>query len=339
MATLTQIAKETGFSVTTVSRVLNNDNTLNVSHETRLKIFEVAEELNYKTRKERRGKNQPEKKLTVLILEWYSFNEMLNDPYYLYLMMSLEKQCALNDINTIKVVNVGGEYRLTCEMEIDGTIAVGRFAPHEIEIIKQFSDKIVFVDSSPREAEYSSVTPNYKLGIALSIEHLLELGHQEIGFVGGAVLGDNKEIIVDHRKQAFIQIMEKHGLYNPDYLFEGDCLCVDEGYQLMNNRIMQAKKLPTAIFVANDTMANGVMTALNEHSIRVPEDISIIGFNDLVSSQFTSPPLTSVHVPTHFMSDCAIELLQEALDSPAALPKKVIVPCRLTVRESCQKVK
>ncbi|NLJ90258.1 MAG: LacI family transcriptional regulator [Clostridiales bacterium] len=339
MATLSQIAKATGLSVTTVSRVLNHDETLNVPDETKFKIFEAAEKLDYKTIKARKAENARLNRLSILILDWYSEYEMLNDPYYLYLMTTLEKQCALSNMNTIRVVNVNGEYKLTVDVKIDGMLAIGRFNPNQLNMLKDFTKNIVFLDSSPMEAKYSSVIPNYRLGVTQAIEYFLSLGHREIGFVGGEVVGYEQEVIVDHRKQEFIQLLDKHGLYNSEYIFEGARISYEEGYKTILEAIQSGRKLPTALFVANDSMANGVMRALAECGINVPNDISIIGFNNLTSTQFMTPPLTTINIPMTFMADCAIETLQQTIENESILPRKIIVPCNLVVRDTCTKPK
>ncbi len=335
MATLSQIARTTGLSVATVSRVLNHDETLSVSDETKFKIFEAAEKLDYKTIKARKAESERSKRPSILILDWYSEYEMLNDPYYLYLMMTLEKHCALANMNTIRVVNVDGEYKQTVDVEIDGMLAIGRFAHDQMSLLENFSKNIIFLDSSPQESTYSSVTPNYTLGVTLAVEHFLSLGHREIGFVGGVVLGYDREVIVDHRKRELIQLLEKHGIYNSQYFFEGARISYEEGYKTIKKAIQNNEKLPTALFVANDTMASGVIRALDENKIKVPNDISIIGFNNIASTQFTKPPLTTIDIPISFMADCAIEVLQQTIANDSLLPRKIVVPCSLVSRESC----
>jgi len=335
MATLSQIAEATGLSITTVSRVLNHDVTLCVPDETKLKVFEAAERLDYKPVNARKARYKRLRRLSVLILDWYSEYEMLNDPYYLYLMTTLEKHCALSNMNTIRVVNVNGEYKLTVDVEIDGMVAIGRFNPKQLNMLKNFTKNIVFLDSSPMEAIYSSVIPNYKLGVTQAVDYFLSLGHREIGFVGGEVVGNEQEKIVDHRKQELIYLLKKHGIYNSEYFFEGARISYDEGYKAIINAIKKNMKLPTALLVANDTMASGVIRALNENGLKVPDDISIIGFNNLPSTQYMTPPLTTIEIPLGFMADCAIETLRQTIENESILPRKIVVPCKLVIRETC----
>lgn len=338
MPTINQIAKASKVSSATVSRVLNHDNSLKVSNETKMKIFEVAEKLEYKTVKERKNILKKEKKLNIIVLDWYSEAELLEDPYYLYLLTSIEKNCNLLNLNTIRMVKVKGTYKLTVDLEIDGMLAIGRFSPDDIDEIIKFTKNIVFLDSSPNDQIFSSVAINHKLGVIESLEYLIEMGHKNIAFIGAEVVGDHKEIKTDERKEVFISFIKQKGLYNENYIFEGEKLSFDEGYRLAKCMIEQTTVLPTAIFIANDTTATGVLAALNQAKISVPKDISLIGFNDLPTTKHLSPPLTSVKVPMSFMAECAIEMLLKKISDEKVLPRKTIVPCKLIVRESCREL-
>jgi len=336
MATIRDIALKAGVSPATVSRVLNHDDTLSVSPETQMRIFKIAEELEYKTVRERKTNSAKKERPNLGIVDWYSDVEQLDDPYYLYLMTSIEKQCSLSNINTFRVNKHNGKYHVFINSDIDGIIAIGKFSDDEIEELSKLTEDIVFVDSSPHERKYDSVTINYRLGVSEALQYLVDLGHTEIGFIGGCVVGDNKEVTDDHRKNLFIDIMKKYNLYNPYYVYVGNRISFGEGYRLINEAV-KSGHIPTAFFIANDTMATGALRALHEAKIHVPNDISIIGFNDLPTSKYLIPTLTTVRVPIVFMAETAIELLQERIYKDRTLPKKVLVPSELVIRNSCRK--
>lgn len=335
MATIKDIAAKAGVSPATVSRVLNHDTTLSVSPETKVRIFKIADELEYVTVRERK-KNQAEKsRLTFGILDWYSEIELLDDPYYLYLMTTVEKECALSNINTFKINKMNEKYQVMVD-DLSGIIAIGKFSDEEITELSAYTNNIVFVDSSPQEKTYDSVTINFRLGITEAIQYLIELGHTEIGFIGGSVVGDRKEKTIDNRKKEFMAIMEEYQLLNPDYIHIGSRISHLEGYNVLN-QALKARKLPTAFLIANDTMATGALRALHEARIKVPDDMSIIGFNDLVTSKFLIPPLTTIRVHLGFMALTAIDLLKERIYRERVIPKKVLIPSELVVRKSCKK--
>lgn len=335
MATIKEIAKKAGVSPATVSRVLNHDTTLSVSSETKVRILKIAEELEYVTVRERKRNKAKKTTLNIGVLDWYSEVELLDDPYYLYLMTTIEKECAQANISTFKISKINDKYQVMIN-NVDGIIAIGKFSNEEIEELSTYTNNIVFVDSSPQEKIYDSVTINFRLGITEAIQYLIQLGHTEIGFIGGSVVGDYKEKTIDNRKKEFISIMEEYQLFNPDYIYTGNKISHQEGYSVLN-QALQGNKLPTAFLIANDTMATGALRALHEAKINVPNEMSIIGFNDLVTSKFLIPPLTTIRVHINFMALTAIDLLKERIYKGRVIPKKVLIPSELVIRKSCKK--
>lgn len=337
MATLKEIADKAGVSPATVSRVLNHDNTLSVSYDTKVRILEIAEELEYKTVRERKSINAENYRMSFGILDWYSEIELLDDPYYLYLMKTIEKECASANIDTFRVNKINDRYQVMVK-NVDGIIAIGKFSDDEIADLASHTKNIVFLDSSPQEKIYDSVTINFRLGITEALQYLMDLGHTEIGFMGGSVVGDHKEITIDNRKRIFVDIMEEHQLYNPDFIYTGSRISCNEGYNL-TIQALKSGKMPTAFLIANDTMATGALRALHEAKINVPNDISIIGFNDLAASKYLIPPLTTIRVHLNFMAETAIDLLKERIYKERVIPKKVLIPSELVIRKSCKKRK
>jgi len=335
MATIKDIALKSGVSPSAVSRVLNHDVTISVSEETKLKIFRAAEELEYRTIRERKNVIEKKDRLNIGIVDWYSDIEQLDDPYYLYLMMAIEKQCSLSGISTFKINKYNGQYYSTITGQADGIIAIGRFSDEEINEISLISSNIVFLDSSPLESKFDSVVLNYRLGLTEALEYLLELGHRHIGFIGGVAVGDHKETIVDHRLREFSSFLEERSLFVQNSVFLGSRISSSEGYRLVSE-ILKTPKLPTAFFVSNDSMAAGALRALHEAKVHIPNDVSIIGFNDLPAAKYLYPPLTTVSVPIDFMAEIAIELMTERVSKGRILPKKVLVPTQLVVRKSCK---
>ena len=147
MATLKEIANVVGVSVGTVSRVLNNDSTLSVGDETKIKIFNVAEEMQYKTLKQRKSSDKSKtNKLRVGIVEMYNPKEQLEDPYYLLLRSVVDKECFENEIEVVNLYKNNEEYRFIGEEFINGIIAIGKFDKSEIKSLNKLSENIVFLD-------------------------------------------------------------------------------------------------------------------------------------------------------------------------------------------------
>lgn len=338
MSTIKEIAEKAGVSLSTVSRVLNHDSTISVSDETKRHILEAAQELDYKTIRERKNIQTESKRLTFGLVDWYSDYELLDDPYYLYLMTAIEKECASVNINIYKINKVNGRFNTFNLNILDGIIAIGKFSDNEISDLTAYTDKIVFLDSSPKEKFFDSVTINMKLGIVEALEYLLELGHTEIGYIGANGIGDNKEPTVEQRTIIFTDFMKNRNLYKPDYVYISNIISYNGGYNLMNEAL-KSGHLPTAFFIANDTMATGVLRALYEAKIHVPNDISIIGFNDDPTSKYLIPPLTTVRVHQNFMATTTVELLLERIHKQRVIAKKLVIPSELIIRKSCKNLK
>lgn len=333
MATLKKIANISGFSLATVSRVLNFDNNLSVTDETRKRIFEVAEELNYKTLKQRN--RNTDKKVKVGVIYWYSKREELGDPYYLSIRKGIEKECFNRKIQIIMIFKDDEEYFINNLSEFDGIIAVGKFSKEAIDKISVYLKKIVFVDFSPYDRKYDSVVTDFKVTVLQALKYLLSLGHSKIGYIGGKeYIGKNREPIEDEREITYIEFVKNNNIYNSDYIYLGN-FTFEDGYNLMKEAIKRSK-LPTAFFVANDSMAIGAIKALYESKINVPKDISIIGFNDIPTSKYVVPPLSTIKVHTEFMGITAVELLLERINRNREVPKKVIIPSELIIRKSCK---
>lgn len=335
MATIKDIAQKAGVSLATVSRVLNYDNTLSVTDETKKRIFEVAEELEYKTVKERSVLKNIDKRLKIGIIHWYSEKEELGDPYYLSIRMGIEKECSNKNIDVVKIFKKEERYG-SCGIEhLDGIMAIGKFSREDIDNFSTYSSNIVFIDSSPNERKFDSVIIDFKEAMLEVLKYLIALGHKEIGYIGGReYIGESKELIRDKREETYYDFMRENLLYNPNYLSTGK-FTAEHGYKLMKT-MLQKEKIPTAFFIASDTMATGAIKAIHESSLKIPEDISIVGFNDIATSKYLVPPLTTVKVYTEFMGTTAVALLLERITEGRSISKKVVIPFELIIRESCK---
>ena len=341
MATLKEIANYVGCSVATVSRVLNHDSSISVSDETKIKIFDAAEELEYKTLKERKITSKFNvNKLRVGVVEMYNHREQLQDPYYLLLRSVVEKECFDNEIEVVNIYKSENEYKFIGDEKLDGVIAIGKFTKKEIKMISEICDSIVFLDSSPDEQNFDSVIVNFKLGTNKALDYLLELGHEDIGYVGSyKTLDDAKEKNMDNRLKNYIEYMKNKNLYKEENVLDTKEMTAMAGYEATKDFIKDCKKMPTAFFVGTDTIATGVLKALYENNIKVPEDVSIIGFNDLIASQYTVPPLSTVRVHIEHLAGASVDLILEKINKNRTYCKKVIIPSELVIRESTMKPK
>ena len=330
MVTIKDIANSAGVSIATVSRVLNFDDKLNVTDATKQRIFQVAEELNYIKKND---KNTKKSIFKVAIANWYTEKEEVLDPYYLSIRLAVEKKCASENIEVVKLsplFNIGIK-------EVDGIIAIGKFGNKELERLRTVSENIVFVDSSPKSDVYDSVVCDLKYATINILNYLEKLGHKNIGFISGIeYINDGKDIFVDRRERTYKEEMRIRGIDCKSNLYIGK-FTPQSGYELMK-KALEDKNDITAYIVANDSMAIGAYRAISEAGLQVPEDISVISYNDNITSQFIVPPLTTVKIYMEFMGETAVGLIIERLKDEREIAKKIVIPTRLIKRGSCSQI-
>lgn len=219
MATIRDLAKHTGFSVTTISRVLNNDPTLNVTDNTRVSILEAADELHYSLPKTRHSHKH--RLVHIAIVEMMSLKEQLADPYYLYLKNYVVRNCMEHDCNVSYLFEQSGKYQTLEKTPLDGILAIGIFSEQQIAQLLEISPNIVFVDSSPDERRFDSVVLNFRLGVEQALDYLLYKGHRKIGFLGPAYkLDQKKRPALEARRQYFIDYMKNAGIFDEHLIID-----------------------------------------------------------------------------------------------------------------------
>lgn len=324
MATIREVANQAGVSIATVSRVLNLDDTLNVAEETKNRIFETAEELGYVS--SHRKKKQ--KALNIGIAHWYTEEQELKDPYYLAIRIAVEKKCDEEAIIFQRLASYDKSHKA-----FDGIIAIGKFGKNDIHKLEAYECPIVFVDFSPNEEKFDSVVTDYKKGVCKALEYLLQIGYEEIGYIGGCEYLEG-ELLEDEREITFRAFMGKRNRCCEEWILKGAFL-PEEGYRLMKE-CLQRPNHPSAFFVASDPMAIGAYKAISEANLKIGEDISLIGFDDIDTSQFLTPGLTTIKVYTSFMGKTAVEVLVEQIKSRYEVHKQILIPTKLMIRESCK---
>lgn len=333
MATIKDIAAKAQVSPATVSRVLNYDESLSISDEKRKLILEIADKLNYKTPRYRKVHAMVSKKINMGLINWYTEKEELEDPYYLSIRLGIEKICDEKGISLVKMSKEKEKNNAKVMNDLNGIIVIvsTRISLNEIEYLKSMNPNVVLVDAAPSGKGFDSVIIDYKEAVEEVLTFLTEVKkYEKVGYIGGDETCNSVGYNMT-RKETFIQYMKEKGLYNPEYVYEGQ-FDAHSGYVLLKE-IIDHDDLPEVIFMANDSIAIGALRALHEMGIRVPEDIAIVGFNDIPTAQYTFPPLTTVKLFTELMGETAIELLLEQIKG-RNVSKKVILQTELMIRGS-----
>jgi len=331
MATIKEIAEKANTSIGTVSRVLNFDESLRVSDEKRELILKIAEELQYQGKSQRRRKT----KFTIGVVSMYTTLEELEDPFYLSIRLGVEK--SVNKKNTdLKVIHdtdKGYDYQVI--KGVDGLIAIGHFTSQEIKRFNQITSHIVFVNSNPAPQVHDSILFDGDNAVKEVVEYLTQLGHKNIGFVGVKSIREKSSVdLKETRYELVKKYLSEKNLYQEENIYHGGRTYKD-GHDIMK-QIIDEDRLPSALFFGNDSMCIGALTALYEAGIRVPEHISIIGYNDITNAEYSLPPLTTVKVYTELMGGQAFNLLIERIKG-RSIPIKMITPTKLVIRDSVAK--
>ncbi|MCB5952565.1 LacI family DNA-binding transcriptional regulator [Enterococcus sp. BWT-B8] len=325
MATIKDIAQLAGVSPATVSRVLNYDTELSVALETKKKIFEAAEELNYTKYK----KNQRASSQTVRLIQWFSDQEELEDIYYLSIRLGIEKRAEEANIQLIKE-----SFDTLSERTADGTIALGKFDNDQIKELASLDGELLFVDFDGITYGHNSIVVDFSQGMDLVFNHFMKAGYKKIGCLTGVEFTKgNKTRVEDPRFQYLKSNLEAAELFDEQLIISAD-FSLDDGYKQTKKFLETHSEYPEALFASSDALAIGALKAFQEAGLRIPEEISVIGFNDVSVAKYVSPALTTVKVYTEWMGELAIETMDQLIRERAPVPRKITVGTELIVRQS-----
>ena len=341
MATLKDIAEKAGVSITTVSRVLNYDDTLGASEETRRKIFEIAAELDYKTIKQRNQNKRDSKifsnpfvkekgNLRIGVLQSSAAEGELQDPYYLSIRMGIEKECAKQNVILEKIVTIESLYEPKGkEQTFSGIITIGKFSQEDTKKLEEYFLPIVFVDGNCKNRGMDYVSIDLEKATQEALLYLMELGHKHIGFIGF----EGHVHCSDKREITFRRFMEKYKFATEEDIYATSAMAAG-GYKIMK-KVIQKTNPPTAFFTANDSIAIGVLKALHENKIAIPRQMSIIGFDDIPNAKYTVPSLTTIKAYTEHMGETGVKLLLDQIyNEGCTVGRWVTIPTKLIIRES-----
>lgn len=338
MATLKEIAERTGYSPATISRILSADPTLSVTEDARRAVLEAAGQLNYSQTKSRRGRN-PKVVLRLGLADMLTPTQQLDDPYYLYLSNHVKQGCAEKKYALTSLERRNDLFVAPDGEPLDGILAVGLLTTKQIESLAAITPNIVFLDSSPFESRFDSVVPGYDLGISLAMEHLTQLNHRKIGFVGPTFkYNDRRQSALEVRRKIFCNLMEQRGLLD-EAVFVECPMELNPTIHAWKDFLKSGKELPTAVICANEDNAMGTVQCLLQEGFSLPRDLSVVSFNDTPRSALLTPSLTSVSINAEEMANVALRLVYERAALPdrqpiRSIPLKVVVPPSLVVRQS-----
>lgn len=339
MSTIRDIAKLANVSTATVSRVLNNDTKYKMTDETRERVWQAVTQLNYKINSSPKRKalteDHPTNKSHIKIGCVLSVTkDKYNDPYFMSILSGVEERLLSSGYN-IAFIRTGFELDdkqilfNTFSESITGLILMESLNSETYEYIRKKVPYIVGVDTE--RGDIDNVGYDHYNVASIAVNHLIEKGHTQIGFIGGS--GFTRNLKESRRYRGYFATMHAAGLLvNPDWVI--DCMW-DEAICIENiNRLCQTKNYPTAFFVASDLMAMAALNGLYNNGVSVPNEVAVIGLSNIEVSKYSNPPLSTIDIPTKEIGMVAVDLLIDRLNGNDLLPKKVILPTHLVVRSS-----
>nr|WP_321456057.1 LacI family DNA-binding transcriptional regulator [uncultured Cohaesibacter sp.] len=335
MATIKDIAERVGVSPTTVSRVLNYDSSLSVSETKRRQIIETAQELNYAPPRMRSKKKKiaAARQTTITLLHSLSATEELADPYFITIRHSVEKRLSEADLKINFRFSQLSELPEDFPQKGNATLIVGPHKRQTIDALAALESPCVCVDFPPDRQDIDCVFPELEHATENLLNALWNKGFRKFGFIG-ALSGEAnpRRPYPDLRSRTFMQWFKERELEAAaNVCFER--LTPMSGFELAR-QLLDKEDRPEIIVAANDTMAIGAIQAATSLGLKVPEDIGVVGFNDIPAAKLIEPGLTTVAIPAEEIGRTAVDLLLEQL-SGRSFSKKVILGTKICWRESC----
>jgi LacI family transcriptional regulator len=329
--TIRQIAKLAGVSRSTVSRVINDHP--NVSAETRVQVLQVVAETGFHPDPIARSLSSRRAGIIGLVIP-LSIQSLFEDPFFPRLMQGISQGCNSHDyILSLFLLHTLEEEakvypRISRRQLLDGVVVTA--TRHGDPLIPQLlANKIPFVLHGRHEdARVSFVEVDNVTGAHNAVTHLVRLGRRRIALIGGP----SGSLAAEDRKRGYLDALQERRVPVDEALIVHGDFTETSGYQAMQRLLPHD---PDAVFAASDSMALGALRTLREAEKRVPEEIALVGFDDLPHAVTADPPLTTVRQPIQQTGVLAIEMLIDILESGADPPRRIILPTELVIRASC----
>jgi len=338
--TLKEIAEMAGVSISTVSRVINQNNTKVASKEVQDRIWKIVRDSNYvpnaSARSLKLGNANYQTEIPMKTIGCIFARSMTdkNDPFFSQIARAIEQE-AFRQGYLMKYsfsaydINDSNIFHLITNNQVNGLAILGRFDQTLLKFIKQHYKHVVYTGLNKVDTGFDQIICDGYQATITAVHYLHKLGHTQIGYVGEK----NKEV----RYQGYYDAMSALNLPIKREHIVSTVLSSEGGYKGMEEFFKRDTSV-TALFCANDLTAIGVMKAIKEHGYRIPEDISIISIDDIDTAQYVSPMLTTVHVPMEELGKMTAKILIDRIENGKSLPVIIELPFYIANRESCKAI-
>jgi LacI family transcriptional regulator len=332
------VAKAANVSVATVSLVLNNKP--GVSEITRQKILEITQSLITSTQTQSILNDGFAK--AIRFLKIIKHGHVLNRDHNVFIasyLDGLEAEARTKgynlEVTTLETTDAAAINNALSHPNFRGLIVLGtELTEQDLGNFESFAIPMVFIDTDYEQLPFNFVDMNNLEAAYQIIKYFIDNGHSKIGLIKAAVETGNFHL----REQGFLSALHYYKVpLSHSHIFQVDST-FDGAYQNMSQLLKKGTSLPTAFFASNDIIAYGCIKALKEYGLQVPEDISIIGFDDLPLSALMDPPLTTMKISKKQIGRMAMKLLLEKLESNSTSFTKTIIGSELVVRNSVKNI-
>lgn len=335
--TSSHVAAQAGVSRTTVSFVLNGVPASGISDETRTRVLLAARELGYVPNAAARSLVSGTSQTIALVIP---HNEHIRvDAFIPGLLGAINQYCHAQGfrvlLESVEDVTVPGAYlRLVDSRRIDGLIMLNprqQETPHLLELARRRFPLVLFGSGPGIDSDICSISTDNRAAARGATAHLLALGHRRIAHLSFASLDYQVALA---RWEGYCDALAGYGLAaDPDLLVHGD-FSAASAYAAART-LLQRPARPSALFAGNDIMAFGAMRAIREHGLRIPDDIAVVGFDDMALAEFAAPPLSTVRTDPMVQGALGAEMLLQLIRGGAPAQRHVVMDTELVVRASC----
>lgn len=329
--TLEDIADMCGVSRSTVSRVINGD--LNVSERTRQKVLDVIQKYNFQPNLAARGLAKGHTRILGLVIP-KGVQAIFEEPFFAMLIQGVSTRCNALDYSVMLwLAEPDYERRMITKILynglVDGVIVASMLMDDTIiDSLGQRKLPFILIGRHPVDNKLSYLDVDNRGGACQAVLHLLRSGCRRVA----TITGPQNMIAGIHRYQGYLDAFHDRDVpVIPELVAEGDFTDAS-GYACMQGLLPQK---PDAVFVASDTMALAAIQAIQEHGLRIPDDIAVAGFDDIPQANRITPALTTVRQPITRIGAVAAETLIDMIETGSTLPRQMVFPAELVIRDSC----
>ena len=328
------VAKEAGVSTTTVSYVLNRHPGETISAETTQRVLDAAKRLNYVPNLNARSLSSRHTNLIGVVIPQTEPGKefMFSNPFYGELLSAIEYTARKSGYHLLlSGTREDQNYASIAQNRgVDGIIIVGTYPGENLDTLRTIGVPIVLVDSYVTDSDFHTIGIKDREGARMATQYLIDKGHRDIAFISGSI---REHGVNSKRYQGYCEAIQAAGLcVSKDALYLGT---VDHEYgQQAAESYVRRGKRQTAAFVTADILAMGFIKGLMEHNVRVPEEMSIVGFDDVYLAQMCYPSLTTVNQDIARKGQLAVQCILDTVENPGIGRIEHILPLTLTERDS-----